>query len=61
MPGKAKISCFWPLFWCFSQGVENGVFEGVFGPLLVFALFGVFGDFCDFSYLNKFTIMILIL
>ena len=49
MPGKAKISCFWPLFWCFSQGVENGVFEGVFGPLLVFALFGVFGDFWDHS------------
>ena len=42
MPGKAKISCFWPLFWCFSQGVENGVFRGVFGPLCLFVIFGGF-------------------
>ena len=57
MPGKAKISCFWPLFGVFSQDVKSGVFGPVFGSLLVFALFGVFMTFWDHSQLNKLTIM----
>ena len=59
--GKLKFGVFGLFFGVFAEGSKLVFLRPFFGHFWLFVILVFFHVFCDFSYLSKFTIMILIL